>query len=273
MNRNWDNGSSVWSALTQGFKKGGRVTALGRRQTSHVLLNTQLIVKLARLLILAGLLRGPLNQRASVVSPYNTYEVQGSFHLDIAKKLPDGYTGINTYSRAITMETSRLTSNFSAITKGFTVQSTLPMRYSPCGDTCSATVKVSLIYTHDNCWICILIAPAQGFGFDAVCQISNFTIEQPSTAAFSQELFVTTSTIYQIGDQFTEDGFAWADTGIMLNATYFLSSDYTRDGVIAFNFTSHVCNMTAGTRTYDIGLTQNTIGVTDLSLSRSFEKM
>ena len=71
------------------------------------------------------------------------------------------------------------------------------------------------------------------------------------------------------------DPVAWNDTGLILNATYLIGSrsETTNVTAIVLEFRSHICNATAGIRTYNINLQNGTAKMLDPTQSDSFEKM
>ncbi|KAK7530142.1 uncharacterized protein J3D65DRAFT_146901 [Phyllosticta citribraziliensis] len=93
--------------------------------------------------------RSPVNQAAAGIDSNVVFPTNGTMHLELAQKLPEGYTGQTTYSRAAMSETSALTRNFSTIMRDYSNRRTLKLEHSYCGDMCNATLNV--------------------FGFDANC--------------------------------------------------------------------------------------------------------
>ncbi len=113
----------------------------------------------------------------------------------------------------------------------------------------------------------------QGFGFNASCQITDYSYHR-AVAGFIEDTFVASTTIYQIGHERSPDGRGWADTGVKINATFFLGRGDSESDGLDFRFRSHICNLTAGTRTYDIELKNGTVALLgNTSASDSFEKM
>lgn len=145
LDRNWECGNSLWPALSQGFRRGGRVTAVGmfaRYETRSISCTD--LHRTARVIALIALFRGPLYQRASTINPNHTVEnANGTTELHIAQRLPDGYSGINVYSRvASTKETALLTPAFTQIMNEFSTHSNMTLDGDVCSAVCTTTVKV-----------------------------------------------------------------------------------------------------------------------------------
>ena len=89
-----------------------------------------------------SLLRGPLNQRASQVQSNVHYNTSGMLQLRMAQHLPDGYSGVDRYSRTPVYETARLTPVFTKILQEYSYNRDVAVDYSKCGKSCVATVNV-----------------------------------------------------------------------------------------------------------------------------------
>ena len=127
---------------TTGFRKGGRITALGMVEESIEIKTATNSHPKACLFTIVGLLRGPLNQRASLVRPNDPFTTQGSMKLNVAQTLPDGYTGLSVQSRAKVKSTARLTQVFGSVMQGYSSRSDMKLDHTVCGDSCTTNVKV-----------------------------------------------------------------------------------------------------------------------------------
>lgn len=234
LSRNYECGHSLRRATWAGFRRGGRITAL------------------ACILTVVGLLRGPLNQRASTVETDVRYETQGSVQLNVAKQLPDGFTGISQTTRTSAKTTARLTSRFNSVMQEYSARSAMKTEYHKCGEWCRTSVR--------------------GFGFNATCGTYEYTTSQ-QISGFTQPMFSTRTTIYQIGNELSAGQRGWNDTGIKLNATYFIKQGSGLNSTMNFVWRSHICNLTGGTTTYDIQLEKNAASITSALKSESFEKI
>ncbi|KAK8191561.1 hypothetical protein IWZ00DRAFT_283601 [Phyllosticta capitalensis] len=87
--------------------------------------------------------RSPMNQNAVGFIPNVPYDTSGSLHLEVASRLPDGYTGQTTYSRTVTADTSALTRDFSNIMLNYSNRQALIINHNSdeCGDSCDTTVN------------------------------------------------------------------------------------------------------------------------------------
>jgi len=144
LNRNWECGNHFLSAITQGYRRGGRATAVGEQDPqlhSWAIPDSTLQ---ARIIAALSLLRGPLYQRASTIDTSHSETIQGNFDLNIARELPDGYTSSSVATRAAsTRETARLSAPFTEIMNEYSARSNMTLTYSECGDSCSTRVQVS----------------------------------------------------------------------------------------------------------------------------------
>jgi hypothetical protein len=92
-------------------------------------------------------LRGPLNQRASVVATNVRHNTSGNMSLYVAQQLPTGYTGIIRMSRTMNRDTARLTPVFAEIMQDYSLRSKIIIdaQNGACGDSCTLSVKVPIM--------------------------------------------------------------------------------------------------------------------------------
>lgn len=108
--------------------------------------------------------------------------------------------------------------------------------------------------------------------------MTEYTTEIHEAYLLEQESFVTSTTLYPISRE-DLDLRSWGDTGVRLNATYLLTATYLVDsqsdqiGFYKLRFRSHICDLTAGTMTYNIELKNGTVKLGDKSNSDDFDKM
>ncbi|KAL1392756.1 hypothetical protein HDK64DRAFT_306228 [Phyllosticta capitalensis] len=93
--------------------------------------------------------RSPVNQAAAGIDNNVIFPTNGTMHLELAQRLPEGYTGQTTYSRAAMSQTSALTRGFSAIMRKYSSRRTMILEHSYCGDMCNATLNS--FGFHANC--------------------------------------------------------------------------------------------------------------------------
>ncbi|KAH7122819.1 hypothetical protein B0J11DRAFT_348368 [Dendryphion nanum] len=236
LTRNYECGASFRRAIMAGFRRGGRITAL------------------ACIFTLIGVLRGPLNQRASTVETNVRFDTQGSVQLNVAQTLPNGYTGVSQRSRTSTKSTSRLTATFNSIMQEYSARQNMIIGYREnCGDWCRTSVK--------------------GFGFNATCAMTEYKTTQNITASFTLPTFSTRATIYDVANGPVTGLPQWEDTGLRLNATWFIQEEPIQNTTRTFIWKSHICNLTAGTINYDIQLIKGTSQLTIGANSKSFERI
>ena len=218
-----------------------------------------------------GLLRGPLNQKASAVQSNVPYETSGSLGLSLAQKLPTNYTGLAVYSRAKIMQIARLTPEFAQVMQQYSQQSNISMQYSDCGNSCSATVKVKL----SALTLALIANVKQGFGFKTKCSVTEYD-QLKVGPAIQQPIFVTSTSLYPIGG-LAKTGYFYENAGIMFNVTYRISAksgdqaavngtgNLGANGTLTNNLTSrmksHICNVTGGSVEYKVRLSSQTIAL------------
>jgi hypothetical protein len=91
-----------------------------------------------------SVLRGPLNQRASVVQSNVRYDTSGIMSLAVAQQLPTGYTGVRDDGRVRNRTITSLTPTFAEIMQEYSLRSNITMdtEASSCGESCSTTIRV-----------------------------------------------------------------------------------------------------------------------------------
>jgi hypothetical protein len=89
----------------------------------------------------------------------------------------------------------------------------------------------------------------------------------PTTGAFDQPIFVTSSSLYPIGQK-AKAGTFYEDMGIRFNVTY--RTGYTYGEIknrtetiptMITNLKSHICNITGGSVSYKVHLSSQTISL------------
>jgi hypothetical protein len=101
------------------------------------------MIDLACLFTALGMLRGPLSQRASSVRSNVPQVAQGFAQVNVAQRLPSGYTGIDARSRTLmSFETSRLTPVFKSIIRGYSSHTNMYLEDVALPESCDLTVKV-----------------------------------------------------------------------------------------------------------------------------------
>lgn len=162
-------GISWWyKALKDGTNVGDlhRLWAFANSFMSAILCGRDFnLVALASILVAISPINGPLLQRASTISTADVHSMQ-NLELAVAEVVPIGYTGL-TSSRL--NDVNMLTTNFSAIARGYYSQSDITMQ-SDCIGSCRTTVL--------------------GAGFHANC--SSYEVPYNATSGESEEYPSTT---------------------------------------------------------------------------------
>jgi hypothetical protein len=104
--------------------------------------------------------------------------------------------------------------------------------------------------------------------------VTDFAIQaesSPSTS-FSKEVFTTSAQLYSIGREYNDTSLTWSDTGLRLNATYYLDFQ-SAEGSTTFQFRSHICDLVGGTLSYKLKVEGGVVALSEDQTSDGFKKM
>ncbi|KAI1120597.1 hypothetical protein F5Y10DRAFT_258075 [Nemania abortiva] len=167
LHKSWEAGQSMpsaWKGIIKGY---GRINAL------------------ALITLTLSTVRSPLNQAAAGVSN-STISHSGMLDLQIASKIPEGYTGIVAPSDDLrTSYTLALTQAFSDIVREYSSGTSISLQHDDCGDICNTAVNT--------------------FGFCATCISSTASIwpERDTRGGGSLQLFSIAPDLWIQGDIYT----------------------------------------------------------------------